>query len=236
MTVRLSQNAEQERYTVNIRTYAKLAAFMAGFVGLGVELAAERLLAPAFGTTLDLWSLIIGLTFASLSAGYEIGGRYIDRNPTPRFISLCLLGAALWTFGVAAFGRSIAFRIQEWTFDFGGVTFGIFLSVLILITIQPFLLGMITPAAIRLIVSSAGASGASAGTIFALTTVGALLGTFIPVLVLIPFIGVQLTFIAVGAVGLFSAIPGLTGMIDSSPAQPAPDSPPTATTIPEHAD
>ena len=198
---------------MNVRTYAKFAAFMAGMVGLGIELAAERLLAPAFGTTLDLWSLIIGMTFAALSLGYELGGRYIDRNPSARFVSLCLAGAGLWAFGIAIAGRSIAFQIQEWTFDFGGVTFGIFLAVLTLITIPPFLLGMITPAAIRLTVPEVGASGSSAGTIFALSTIGALIGTFVPVLLLIPFIGVQLTFITVGAVGIVAALPGLLGIL-----------------------
>ena len=207
---------------VNIRTYAKISAFLAGTVGLGVELAAERLLAPAFGTTLDLWSIIIGMTFAALSLGYELGGRYIDRNPHPRFVSLCLLGAGLYTLGVALLGRSIAFQIQAWTFDFGGVTFGIFLSVLILITIQPFLLGMVTPAAIRLTIASAGVSGSSAGTIFALTTVGALVGTFVPVLLLIPFIGVQLTFVVVSLVGILAALPGLFGTL-TEPAVSEPE-------------
>lgn len=197
---------------MSVIRYAKFAAFMAGIVGLGVELAAERLLAPAFGTTLDLWSLIIGLTFAALSLGYELGGRYIDRNPQSRFLGLCLFGAGVWSLGIAAFGRSIVFRIQEWTFDFGGVTFGIFLAVLILITVPPFLLGMITPAAIRLTVPAVGASGSSAGTIFALSTIGSLIGTFVPVLLLIPLLGVRMTFILVGLTGILAAVPGLTGM------------------------
>lgn len=210
-----------ESKRLNIRSYAKIAAFLAGTVGLGVELGAERLLAPAFGTTLDLWSIIIALTFAALSLGYELGGRYIDRNPSARFVSLCLLGAGLYTVGVVALlGRSIAFQIQEWTFDFGGVTLGIFLSVLILITIQPFLLGMVTPAAIRLTIPSAGESGSSAGTIFALTTIGALVGTFVPVLLLMPFIGVRLTFVTVGLVGVLAALPGLFGSMPAPTIEP----------------
>ena len=71
---------------MSIQSYAKLAVFMGGVVGLGVELGAERLLAPAFGTTLDLWSIIIGLTFTALSAGYEIGGRLIDRLERRDFV------------------------------------------------------------------------------------------------------------------------------------------------------
>ncbi|HLT20448.1 MAG TPA: fused MFS/spermidine synthase [Thermomicrobiales bacterium] len=197
---------------MSVIRYAKFAAFMGGVVGLGIELAAERLLAPAFGTTLDLWSLIIGLTFAALSLGYALGGRYIDRNPSPRFLGLCLFGAGVWSLGIAAFGRSIAFKIQEWTFDFGGVTLGIFLAVLALITVPPFLLGMVTPAAIRLTVPAVGTAGSSAGTIFGLSTIGSLIGNFVPVLLLIPLLGVQVTFILVGLVGILAAVPGLTGM------------------------
>lgn len=194
---------------------------MAGFVGLGVELAAERLLAPSFGTTLDLWSIIIGLTFTALSLGYALGGRIVDRDPSHRFMSYCLLVAGAWSVAIAFAGRPLAEAIQGWTFDFGGVTLGIFLSTLILITVPPFVLGMVTPAAIRLTVAGVGQSGSSAGTIFALTTLGSLVGTFLPVIILIPFIGVRYTFILVGLVGLISGAIGLLPFVrdDGSPAQ-----------------
>jgi hypothetical protein len=110
-------------------------------------------------------------------------------------------------------GRDIAGWVQNWTFDFGGVTLGIFISTLILITVPPFLLGMITPAAIRLTVPVVGAAGSSAGTIFALSTLGSLVGTFLPVLVLIPEIGVRLTFFVVAASGILGGLAGLTGLV-----------------------
>ena len=197
--------------------YAKLGVFMGGVVGLGVELTAERLLAPAFGTTLDLWSIIIGLTFTFLSAGYAIGGRIIDRNPTHRVIAICLLVAGVWTLLIALAGRSLVNQIQEWTFNFGGVRLGIFLSTLALITLPPFVIGIITPAAIRLVVPRVGAAGSSSGTIYALGTIGSLLGTFAPVLLLIPRIGVRNTFLAMAAVGLISGAIGLTNLV--SPAR-----------------
>lgn len=208
---------------MSIIFYVRFAAIMAGFVGLGIELAAERLMAPAFGTTLDLWSLIIGMTFAALSLGYSIGGRIIDRHPTHRLVSLCLLIAGAWGIGIALVGKSIVWRIQGWTFDFGGVTFGIFLSVLILIMVPPFVLGIVTPSAIRLTTPEIDEAGSSAGTIFALTTVGALFGTFIPVLVLIPQIGVRLTFITMGVIAIIVGAIGLTALVHSKITLTQPD-------------
>jgi len=203
---------------MSIQGYAKLAVFMGGVVGLGVELAAERLLAPAFGTTLDLWSIIIGLTFTALSAGYEIGGRLIDRRPTHRLLSVCLLIAGAWSLFIALLGRTIVDAIQEFTFDFGGLRLGIFLSVLLLITVPPFVIGIVTPASIRLVVPRVGAAGSSAGTIYALGTVGSLLGTFLPVIVLIPRIGVRYTFVTMAVVGLGTAALGFTNFVrDTAP-------------------
>jgi MFS family permease len=185
-------------------------------------LAAERLLAPAFGTTLDLWSIIIGLTFTALSAGYEIGGRLIDRRPTHRLLSVCLLIAGAWSVLIALLGRTIVDAIQEFTFDFGGLRLGIFLSVLLLITVPPFVIGIITPASIRLVVPRVGAAGSSAGTIYALGTVGSLIGTFLPVIVLIPRIGVRYTFLTMAVVGLGTAAIGFTSLVrDTAPAMVA---------------
>jgi predicted membrane-bound spermidine synthase len=183
---------------VSIQGYAKLAVFMGGVVGLGVELAAERLLAPAFGTTLDLWSIIIGLTFTALSLGYEVGGRVIDRRPTHRVISVCLLVAGAWALLISLLGRTIVDAIQEFTFDFGGLR---------------FVIGMITPSAIRLVVPRVGAAGSSAGTIYALGTIGSLLGTFLPVIVLIPRIGVRYTFLSMAIVGLATGALGVTSLV-----------------------
>jgi MFS family permease len=205
--------------------YARIGVFLAGFTGLGIELAAERLLAPAFGATLDLWSLIIGLTFAALSLGYSLGGRLIDRKPTHRFIGLCLLGVAIWTVGIAFLGKPVVWWIQERTFDFGGVTLGIFLSVLLLFTVPPFFSGMITPAAIRLTVPQVGQAGSSAGLIFALSTVGSLLGTFTPVLVLMPRLGVRVTFLIMAGIALAAGFTGMSSLVRAPAPEPVPAEP-----------
>ncbi|HQZ91365.1 MAG TPA: fused MFS/spermidine synthase [Thermomicrobiales bacterium] len=213
---------------MTVRAYARLGVVLAGIVGLGIELAAERLLAPAFGTTNDLWSIVIGLTFAFLSLGYAIGGRLADRHPTHRIIALCLLATGVWTVLLALAGRSVVDQIQQWTFNAGGLRAGLFLSVLLLITVPPFLLGIVTPTAIRLVVPRVGQAGSSAGTIYALGTIGSLVGTFVPVIVLMPRIGVRLTFLSMAAVALLGGAIGLTRLVRplgrSTPAPVAADS------------
>lgn len=203
---------------MTVRGYARLAVFLAGTIGLGIELAAERLLAPAFGTTTDLWSIIIGMTFAALSLGYSIGGRLIDQRPDHRIPAACVLVSGVWAALAAFAGPPIVDAIQEFTFDFGGVPLGTFLSVLVLITVPPLLLGAVTPASIRLVVPQVGQAGSSAGTIFALSTIGALVGTFIPVIVLIPRIGVRNTFLTMAALGIIAGGMGFTNLIRSEPA------------------
>ncbi|HMM43865.1 MAG TPA: fused MFS/spermidine synthase [Thermomicrobiales bacterium] len=210
---------------MSIRAYARLGVVLAGVVGLGVELAAERLLAPAFGTTNDLWSIVIGLTFAFLSLGYSVGGRLIDRHPTHRIIAVCLLATGVWTVLLAFGGRAVVDQIQAWTFDTGGLRAGLFLSVLLLITVPPFLLGIITPSAIRLVVPRVGQAGSSAGTIYALGTIGSLVGTFIPVIVLMPRIGVRLTFLSMAAVALLGGAIGLTRVVRGRPQPEAVERP-----------
>lgn len=203
---------------MKVRSYAMLAAFFGGAIGLGIELSAERLLAPAFGTTSELWSIIIGVNFAALSAGYSAGGRVIDRNPTHRIPATCVLAAGLWAIFVAFAGPPIVNAIQEATFDFGGVPLGTLLSSLALIALPPFLLGMVTPSAIRLVVPQVGQAGSSAGKIFAISTIGSLVGTFIPVIVLLPRIGVRNTFLTMAAFGLVVGGVGLTNLVRGEPA------------------
>ena len=146
--------------------------------------------------------------------------RIIDRNPTPKVIGVCLLIAGVWAGFIALAGRAIVDQIQEWTFDFGGLRLGIFLSTLVLITLPPLVIGVITPAAIRLTVPRVGHAGTSAGTIYALGTLGSLLGTFVPVIVLIPRIGVRNTFLTMAVLGIASGALGLTGAVQQDATDP----------------
>jgi spermidine synthase len=71
------------------------------------------------------------------------------------------------------------------------------------------LLGAISPYAIRLSVDDTSKSGQVSGQIYAISTLGSFIGTFIPTLVTIPTIGTKLTFFVFGLFLLFVALAGL---------------------------
>jgi hypothetical protein len=77
---------------------------------------------------------------------------------------------------------------------------GSFLASLLLFAPPVVLLGMVTPLAIRLALPGLDAAGATGGRVFALSTAGSLIGTFVPALLTIPLIGTQRTLLGTAAI------------------------------------
>ncbi|MGC8879278.1 MAG: spermidine synthase [Anaerolineae bacterium] len=173
-----------------------LLVFTAGMTGLGVELAAARLLDPFFGNSIVVWANLIGLVLIYFSLGYWIGGRWADRDPRETTLYQICAWAAL---GVGMVPL-VAVPILRWSVQglahfHLGILFGSFIGVLMLFSVPLTLLGCVSPFAIRLAVRDVQHSGNVAGSIYALSTIGSILGTFLPVLVLIPNVGTRRTFL-----------------------------------------
>ncbi|MCC7207399.1 MAG: fused MFS/spermidine synthase [Anaerolineae bacterium] len=192
-----------------------LAVFTSGMTTLAVELTASRLLGNLFGTSNLVWANVIGLILLYLTAGYFLGGRIADHWPYPltlyRLVAwgafLCGLVpfAARPVLGAAA-GAVAGFQ--------AGVAIGSFVAVLVLFAVPVTLLGCVSPVAIRLAVRDVGESGRAAGRLYAISTLGSLIGTFLPVLWLIPEAGTTGTFLIFS--GILLAV-GLLGMALQGP-------------------
>ncbi len=181
-----------------------------GICSLGIELTVSRLLQPFFGSSQLIWANVIGLTLIYLTIGYRLGGRLADRRPDPQILAMILLGAGLATAPIPLIARPILAASASAFNTFSiGVFFGSFFGVLLLMSVPIILLGMVSPFAIRLSMNDLESAGRIAGSLYALSTIGSILGTFLPVLVLIPALGTNLTFyvfslalVVVGALGL----------------------------------
>lgn len=195
---------------IRIVPLLRTLVFVGGFASIGVELTASRLVAPFFGSSTFIWASLIGLTLAFLSLGYLLGGRLADRRPDPAvlytaaavaavaigmipFVSRPLLGASL-----------IAFQELD-----AGAFYGSLVGTLLLLAPPITLLGFISPFAIRLQMRDVHTAGQTAGSLYALSTIGSIAGSFVPVLVLIPIIGTSATFMALSLLLLLPAIAGL---------------------------
>jgi spermidine synthase len=174
--------------------------FAAGVGSLATEIAASRLLAPYFGNSTIVWANVIGLILASLSLGYWLGGRLADRHPSPRALGSVVVGAACLIAVIPFVARPLLdLSVEGLDRVSAGAAIGSFFGVLILFVPPVVLLGMVAPFAIRLALTDVLTAGTVAGRLYAVSTVGSLLGTFLSALVLIPAIGTQRTLLAAAA-------------------------------------
>jgi spermidine synthase len=191
----------------------RVLVFAGGFASIGVELAASRLLAPFFGSSTFIWASLIGLTLAFLALGYFLGGRLADRRPEP-VVLYAVTAIAAVAIGTIPFvsrplltGSLEAFRQLD-----AGAFYGSLMGTLLLLAPPVTLLGFISPFAIRLQLTDVASAGTTAGSLYALSTIGSITGSFIPALVLIPLIGTAATFITLSLALLAPAVAGLVVM------------------------
>lgn len=192
------------------RPYLRLLVFVAGVCSLGLELATSSLLAPYFGTSRLVWANVIGLTLIYLAAGYVLGGRLADRKPELRVLCATMAAAGLFVAIIPVVSRPIlGWSLVRFTTRGGGVLFSSLFGVLALFSVPVILLGMVSPFAIRLDMQDVRAAGSTAGGISALSTIGSILGTFLPTLLLTPLIGTRRTIDLFAVLLLLASLPGV---------------------------
>jgi predicted membrane-bound spermidine synthase len=198
-----------------------LLVFIAGATSLAIELAASRLLAPYFGTSLFVWANLIGLILLYLTIGYYVGGRVADRYPSPLVLYSMTAVAALLTAAIPVISRPILlWALTAFATYSVGVFYGSLVSVILLFALPMILLGCVSPFAIRLRIEQVGKSGRTAGQLYAISTAGSILGTFLPVLVLIPDIGTYRTFLTFASILLVISIAGFIVSYSKSSTPP----------------
>jgi spermidine synthase len=184
--------------------------FVSGMTSLGVEFGASRLLAPYFGTSLYVWGVLIGLVLIYLSAGYVIGGRLADRHPRAEVLYQITAWAGLWIGLIPLVSYPILLASQQGFKDLSaGLVAGTLLAVVLLFAVPVILLGCVSPFAIRLLVKNVETSGNTAGRLYALSTAGSILGTFLPVFWFIPTYGTRPTLVGFGLALVVISVAGL---------------------------
>jgi spermidine synthase len=182
---------------VRARPGVALIAAVVGAASLGAEIAAARLLAPWFGASTIVWANTIATVLVALSAGYWLGGRLADRDPTIEGLCrLVLVAAGLLAVVPFVAGPFLKVSVDALAHVEAGAFVGSLIGVLVLIAVPVLLLGCVAPYAVRLSVSTVEEAGRVAGRLYAISTLGSLAGVFLSALVLIPFAGTRRTFLA----------------------------------------
>ncbi len=169
--------------TNSSKLWLYLIVFMTGASVMVIELLGTRLIAPFYGASLYVWSSLISVTMIALAIGYFTGGHWADRAQRSG-LSLIIALAALFTLIIPWATRPVLLAT-----DSLGLRGGAFVSALVLFSPSLMFLGMVGPFAIKLATSQLDGVGASSGSVYAVSTLGSVIGTVLLGFFLFPWVG-----------------------------------------------
>ncbi|NIP33089.1 hypothetical protein GWN26_13595 [Candidatus Saccharibacteria bacterium] len=188
-------------------------AFTTGMCIMAVELTASRLLAPFFGTSLFVWTNVIAVIMVALAVGYWLGGKISERRPELTvLLKIVLLGGILCfiiPFITEPFSILLLKDISAVTSASWLILIGSFAATLLLFFLPIMLLGMTSPYLIKIISITHPDVGNVAGTVFAVSTIGSIVGTFLPSIIFISWIGSKKTILVFAVILILISAVGL---------------------------
>ncbi len=180
----------------------EIAIFLCGAIVMVYEIVGSRVVAPHFGTSIYVWTSLIGIILASLSTGYWLGGRLADKKPQYSSLAWVILLAAV-LIGLTTLIKENILEFLVYIFD--GMIMRTLFAAILLFAPASILLGMVSPYAVRLKLNSINTSGATVGKLYAISTVGSIIGTFLAGFFLIPFAGTtNILYLIAGVLALTS--------------------------------
>lgn len=180
---------------------AELAVFVSGVASMGLEILAGLIVAPEFGSSIYTWGSIIGVFLTALSAGYYLGGKRARREASYPKLAAILVQSALYV-GVVVVAGDLLLAAGDVLPV--GARFAAIVPVTLLFGPPTFLLGFISPYAAELSVE--GSTGEASGRVYAVGTIGSIVGTFATTFVLVPTFAVPTIELMFGGLMLLSAL------------------------------
>ena len=161
-------------------------AFLSSFCVMVIELIAARILAPHIGVSLYTWTSIIGVILAGIALGNYLGGRLVDKYTSPLLLLAVFFAGALATIFILPATQIVT--SADW---FGNlpIMLNFTLKTVFIFFLPAIILSMVSPIVIKLTLADLGQTGGIVGTIYACSTLGAILGTFMTGFYLILWLG-----------------------------------------------
>lgn len=168
--------------TVKIQARLQIVSFFSGAATMIIELAGSRIVAPFFGTSLIVWTALIGIIMTSLCLGNWMGGSIADKRPEGKLLGRILMFAAIIIASTAFASNWILTQLQELNLN---LYISSVYAALSIFAPSSLLLGMVSPFVARLAMQDVHSSGAVVGRLSAMNAAGSILGTFMGGFVLI---------------------------------------------------
>ncbi len=180
-----------------------LIAFLSGAILMGLELVGSRVLALDFGNSIYVWGSLIGVFLAAMSIGYYLAGKMVDRWPSAGLLAACLVLAGVFVLQLPRIGQPVCDAIFDRNL---GDRASPLLACLILFFVPGVLMAVTSPFVIRLTARSIDQVGSAAGLVYAISTIGSIVGTLGTAFYLLGVIGTKGILYVLGALLILTGI------------------------------
>lgn len=169
-------------HILGISTASFVTVFITGGSIMALQMLAARIMAPAVGTTITVWSAIIGVMLVALSIGYYLGGYLADTRIARFTLSNVLLSALVFVAVIIPLRGVIPLFLS---LGFSYAVSAVCIAFL-LFFLPTLFLGSVTVYVIRTEVHDLLREGKVNGVIYGTSTIGSLVGIFVTTFYLIP--------------------------------------------------
>jgi spermidine synthase len=212
-----------------------ILVLIAGAVVMALEFASSRLLVPIYGSSIYTWGSLVGIILSGLSLGYHVGGRLADKIDSSfvkfcsiifsaglyivfmPFISTTIIGISDSTVSELSsvitsslYSNNISTSSSSSNASSSNSQYACLLATFLLLLLPTFLLGLISPYAVKLATINISIVGNISGNLYSAATIGSIIGTFLTVFVLIPAFDTRSIIFGLGLSLLISS--ALTGL------------------------
>ncbi|MBN1425511.1 fused MFS/spermidine synthase [Candidatus Fermentibacteria bacterium] len=175
------------------RPLIMITAFVSGMAVMVLELMGSRVIGPFYGVSLYVWASLIATALVALSLGYWLGGRLADRKASGAYLYGGILLAAAFICLVPVLRRPVLQLTAPM-----GVRLGSLASSILLFLPPIACLGIVAPYTVKLHSQSLESLGGSAGSLYAISTVGSVVGTLLTGFFLIPSLPMDAIILGLG--------------------------------------
>lgn len=171
-------------------------SFLEGAALMAVELIGAKLLAPWYGSSIYVWSAVLGMTLGGLALGYFGGAAVLKRvggRSPKQVLSIVLAGGAFISL-LLPFYSPVILSIS---IALGNLQLGILFATLFILVPPLLLFGMVSPLVIHLLSAKGAPGGRATGLVYGISTLGGILATFLFAFQFMPYLGLTLSCLLV---------------------------------------
>ena len=165
---------------------------ISGFCALAYEVLWTRIMVFFLGSTTYAFATMLAAFLFGIALGSMVFSRWVDRIKQPIAVfGIVQLGIGLFALILMPAFEELYGMSQAFQSTFGSSRFWAFFSCFLVMCLPTFLMGASFPLVTKIYTGNARQLGRSIGNVYAVNTVGSILGAFCAGFILIPLLGIR---------------------------------------------